>query len=153
MLNKICTYLASLGPIGTMPAGGTIASLVTVIFAWFITPYVTTWYYFLPFLAGASLLIIDQSLKHYDEPDPSTIVLDEVIGMLCALCALPHFLLVSTIAFFFFRILDILKPWPLRTAERLPGACGVLSDDILAGISACGITHLLLWAFSTMGCS
>jgi phosphatidylglycerophosphatase A len=36
-------------------------------------------------------------------------------------------------AFFLFRLFDVLKPWPLSAAERLPGGWGVMADDILAG--------------------
>ena len=34
-----------------------------------------------------------------------------------------------------FRILDILKPWPIRALERrVPGGWGVMLDDVLAGL-------------------
>jgi phosphatidylglycerophosphatase A len=39
-------------------------------------------------------------------------------------------------AFILFRIFDILKPAPIRNAEKLPGGLGILLDDILAGIYA-----------------
>lgn len=67
--------------------------------------------------------------------DPGWIVVDEAAGMLLALAGLagiggwPGVLL----AFAGFRLLDILKPWPVSWADGLPGATGVMLDDILAG--------------------
>ena len=37
-------------------------------------------------------------------------------------------------AFLLFRAFDILKPPPVSTAERLPGALGVMADDLVAGL-------------------
>jgi phosphatidylglycerophosphatase A len=39
-----------------------------------------------------------------------------------------------TIAFFVFRFFDILKPWPCRQLERLPGGLGIVVDDVAAGV-------------------
>jgi phosphatidylglycerophosphatase A len=40
------------------------------------------------------------------------------------------------IAFGLFRILDILKPWPISWADQQKGAFGVMLDDIVAGALA-----------------
>jgi phosphatidylglycerophosphatase A len=45
--------------------------------------------------------------------------------------------------FFLFRLFDILKPWPLRRLERLPGGAGIMMDDVGAG----AIAALILFAF------
>ena len=37
-------------------------------------------------------------------------------------------------AFVCFRLLDIVKPWPIRRLEKLPGGWGIMSDDLLAGV-------------------
>jgi phosphatidylglycerophosphatase A len=42
-------------------------------------------------------------------------------------------------AFLLFRLLDILKPPPIKTLERLPRGWGVTMDDVAAGIFA-GLT-------------
>ena len=73
--------------------------------------------------------------------DSSAIVIDEVAGVWIAL--LPAFLtgpLYMTafyvlLAFILFRFFDILKPWPIGWADKkLPGAWGVMMDDVLAGL-------------------
>ena len=40
------------------------------------------------------------------------------------------------LTFLLFRLFDILKPWPISAAERLPGGLGVMADDMLAGLAA-----------------
>ncbi|WP_341523897.1 phosphatidylglycerophosphatase A family protein [Fretibacterium fastidiosum] len=35
--------------------------------------------------------------------------------------------------FFLFRIVDILKPFPVSAAERLPGGVGIMADDLVGG--------------------
>lgn len=82
------------------------------------------------------------------EEDPGWIVVDEAAGMLLALAALPGAGWTGVaLAFLAFRLLDILKPWPVSWADGLPGATGVMLDDILAGaIAAAGL--LLLGALA-----
>ena len=37
--------------------------------------------------------------------------------------------------FVLFRVLDILKPWPIRILDRrVPGGLGIMLDDIVAGL-------------------
>ncbi len=71
------------------------------------------------------------------EHDNSAIVIDEVAGVWIALIpaglSIPHVIA----AFLLFRFFDILKPWPISWADKkLPGAFGVMADDIIAGIFA-----------------
>ena len=70
-------------------------------------------------------------------------MIDELIGMLVA--TLGHSPSAWNIvkAFILFRAFDILKPYPIRKVERLPGAYGIIADDVLAGIFA-SLT-LFLW--------
>ena len=48
-------------------------------------------------------------------------------------------------AFFLFRAFDVLKPWPCRRFEKLPGGFGILLDDLMAGFYA-GIVLLVVRA-------
>ncbi len=77
--------------------------------------------------------------------DPRPFVLDEVAGMLIA--GVAAWLPVSrwawlslAVAFFWFRVCDIIKPPPIRQAERLPGGWGIMADDVLAGALALALT-------------
>jgi len=49
-----------------------------------------------------------------------------------------------------FRVFDIVKPWPVEVLERrVPGAWGVVLDDLAAGLMAGGCMTLLLMAVTT----
>lgn len=79
-----------------------------------------------------------QVLKGSDtDHDPQIVVVDEVVGQWIAL--LPALLnpLYIVLAFVFFRGFDVLKPWPVSYFDRkVPGAMGVMLDDVAAGILA-----------------
>ena len=68
--------------------------------------------------------------------DPSKVVIDEVAGMAVTLLFLPVTGMIVWAGFFLFRFFDILKPPPVRQAERLPGGWGIMTDDLLAGVYA-----------------
>ena len=72
-----------------------------------------------------------------DDPDPGAVVIDEVAGQWLTLIPValdPRYYL---LAFLLFRFFDIVKPWPIRRLERgLPGAPGIMIDDIAAGAYA-----------------
>jgi len=68
--------------------------------------------------------------------DPGEVVSDEVAGFMVALYLLPFTWTFLAGGFVLFRLLDILKPFPIRRLERLPGGTGVVLDDVAAGILA-----------------
>jgi phosphatidylglycerophosphatase A len=69
--------------------------------------------------------------------DPPEIVLDEVSGFLVAVFLLPLTWLTLALAVIFFRLFDIVKPFPIGYLEkRLPGGAGVIMDDLAAGLFA-----------------
>ena len=63
--------------------------------------------------------------------------------------ALPLFLastvepLTILLAFTLFRLLDICKPWLIGKADNLPGAMGIMTDDVLAGFAAASMLLVL----------
>ena len=67
--------------------------------------------------------------------DPGCIVIDEMAGMVVTLIGLPLNMISVLAGFLIFRILDIIKPYPIRWLERkLSGGIGIVMDDIAAGI-------------------
>ncbi len=72
--------------------------------------------------------------------DPGWVVIDEFAGQwmaLLPLLAAPGPSLGGMAAgFALFRLFDIAKPGPIGWADRLPGAFGVMADDVLAGLAA-----------------
>jgi CDP-diacylglycerol--glycerol-3-phosphate 3-phosphatidyltransferase len=70
------------------------------------------------------------------EKDPHYVVIDEALGMMVALFCVKLSFISAITGFLLFRIFDILKPFPLRRLEKLPGFWGILCDDLGAGIYA-----------------
>jgi len=68
--------------------------------------------------------------------DPHPIVIDEIVGMWISLMFVPPTVLNVVSAFVLFRLFDIVKPFPARQAEELPGGWGIMVDDVIAGIYA-----------------
>jgi phosphatidylglycerophosphatase A len=68
--------------------------------------------------------------------DPGLVVVDEVAGQWITFVSLPFTPAVAVAGFLLFRAMDILKPWPARALERLPGGIGIMADDVAAGIYA-----------------
>jgi phosphatidylglycerophosphatase A len=75
--------------------------------------------------------------RRYGVDDDPRIVIDEFVGLWIALLGAPPTWAGALAGFVLFRIFDIVKPWPIRWVEqRLPGALGVMVDDVLAGAAA-----------------
>lgn len=83
-----------------------------------------------------------------DESDPGRCVIDEFAGMWTACIFLPVTWGWMLAAFTAFRALDILKPFGIRRIEKLPGALGVMADDVAAGlVAAAGLNAVRLIFF------
>lgn len=76
--------------------------------------------------------------------DPSEIVIDEVAAQWLVLAALPLTPLAWCAGFLFFRVFDIVKPWPVSLADRrLKGGSGIMADDVVAAAYAILVIVLL----------
>lgn len=81
--------------------------------------------------------------RHTGIKDAGPIVIDEVAGQWLTLVLLPIDPFAYLIGFVFFRVFDIVKPWPANWADReLPGGLGVMLDDMIAGAYAAIATVL-----------
>jgi phosphatidylglycerophosphatase A len=75
--------------------------------------------------------IVSRRLKLHD---PQIVCIDEVAGVLVTYLGAPPGWVGVALGFVVFRVLDVLKPWPARLAERsLPGGFGIVLDDLIAG--------------------
>ena len=119
-------------------APGTAGSLIGVII--YLGMHHLFWPYYLLILIVLSLFGICISNKatiyFFKEKDSKRIVIDEIVGFLIAMFLIPPTLKFVLAAFIVFRVIDILKPFPLRRLEKLPGGWGVMCDDLLAGVYA-----------------
>lgn len=151
LLNRSLAFLSTLGPIGKLPAPGTMGSLVAAIVGALIASH-----YGINILVIATILAcvigLPMAQAHFKitgKKDAGEVIIDEVAGQWIALLAIPippslttDYMIWLAIAFVLFRFFDILKPGPVRMAEQLqPNALGVMADDIVAG----GIAGALIW--------
>jgi phosphatidylglycerophosphatase A len=136
--------------------GGTLVLLVPSIAVWLI-------------LALLGVRTSGNVARYSDTRDPQFVVIDEVSGVhLALILALAPvspmlflrpeealtFALFSGMsilnwkfllaAFLLFRLFDILKPFPCRRLEKLPGGWGIMADDWMAGVYAAICLRLAL---------
>ena len=132
-------------------------------------PAIVLWLVATRFAAGAALIAVTAAgvaaatiagvwaagaeARRRGEEDPGPVVIDEVAGQwLACLVAMPWAALAggrrtaafALATFVAFRLFDIVKPWPVRRLERLPGGWGIMADDLAAGIEA-GALLALVW--------
>lgn len=129
---------------------GTLGVLPLVIIAWDAPLWI--WVLGCGVLCALAMWSIKTAGEILGAPDHGQIVIDEWAGMWIAAFALTTWTSVAwplgvLIAFVGFRVFDILKPWPVSWCEqRIPGALGVLADDLAAG----GYVLLLTLVFAMM---
>lgn len=82
--------------------------------------------------------------KILDSKDPGIIVIDEIVGILVAMIAVPLTPLTMIIGFILFRIFDIAKPFPVNFFDqRFHGGLGIMLDDVVAGLYTLFILQLV----------
>ena len=83
--------------------------------------------------------------KIMDRQDPGLGVIDEILGILGTMIAVPATPLTMVLGFILFRIFDIFKPFPIGLVDqRFHGGLGIMLDDIVAGIYSLIILQLLV---------
>jgi phosphatidylglycerophosphatase A len=84
--------------------------------------------------------------KILDSKDPGIIVIDEIVGMLITMIAVPATPLTLALGFILFRIFDITKPFPVNFFDqRFHGGLGIMLDDVVAGIYSLIVLQLMLF--------
>ena len=124
--------------IGRFPfASGTLGSLIGVVL-WYYLISINLVFLILFFILYfiMSFILTNIYLKRSNKDDPSEVICDEIIGQLIPLSiiSIADDTYLILIAFISFRIFDIFKFYPANKAEELPGASGVILDDVIAGI-------------------
>ncbi len=120
-----------LGYLALAPA--TFGCLISIVIWYFLAhyPFIYLGIFINLFLWG--LIISNEFTKEWGS-DPRKIVIDEYAAFLLPLYFVPKNIILLLIAFFLFRIFDVLKPPPLRQLEKLPGGFGIMLDDLGAAI-------------------
>lgn len=128
-------------------ASGTFSSAVAFAFYWI--PGFENPFFLIPMILLFSVLgiIIGTRFEKVYGKDPSQCTIDETVGMWISLLFLPKQILVTGIAFFLWRLLDIVKPFPARQAEKLPGGYGIVLDDIISAVYTAIIMNFIVIKF------
>jgi phosphatidylglycerophosphatase A len=152
-LFTLMKWIVTLGPIGYMVAPGTMATLVTVPIACALLATVSLGWYltiviFFATIGFYCIYSVRNDFLHHD--DPSEIVFDEFIGCLLTFTAVPCTTRAILMAIILFRFFDISKYAGVHWAEKLPGAWGIMADDILAALWA-GMSVQVLLRYGILG--
>ncbi len=144
----ISTFLG----IGKLPvAPGTWASVATAALFYPLVDYPANLAALLVGIYFLGVYTTTQYAKNLGVVDPSSAVIDEVLGMGIAMIAIPSdkgfFYKISFVimALILFRLFDIWKPYPIRQIEKLPGGWGIMTDDLVAGIYARVWIQIGIW--------
>ena len=90
-----------------------------------------------------SFFAINNSFESFNTEDPQEIVIDEVVGQMIPLLALPVYetlyplpkIYYCIAAFLLFRFFDIVKPFPVNYVDNnVKGSLGIMLDDIIASV-------------------
>lgn len=142
--NRLIELVSTFFYTGYFPlAPGTLGSLITLAIIWFLIP--SFFYILLPISIGLFFISVWSATRaeEFLGQDANPIVIDEVAGMVVSLILVPKEIKSFVGAFLLFRLFDIIKPPPIRMAERLKGGWGITLDDVLAGIYANLSLHLI----------
>jgi len=145
-------HLLSLGfGSGLLPkAPGTFGTLAAIPFYLLMAIYLSSLLYVIvttvAFIIG--IYLCQHTTNKLEVDDHPAIVWDEFVGYFITMAFVPLNLTTVALGFFFFRVFDILKPWPISVIDsRIKGGLGVMLDDVLAGCFALAAMHLCLWIF------
>ena len=125
-------WLASVFGLGFLPSGmpGTVSSAAACVVSMFTD--VPMWA--IIFVIFVGVYVTGKSEKFFNMKDPSFLNIDEVPGMWLSIFMLPKSFIIP--GFFLFRLIDILKPFPVSLMEKLPGGWGIMADDVVGGVMA-----------------
>lgn len=123
---------------GTM---GSLAGLALYLIPGFEHPFVIMPACALALILGAKAAgLMERRYGH----DPAEVTIDEILGMWISLFLVPKSLSAAVVAFFLFRVFDIVKPWPARKFDSLTGGMGIMMDDVVAGLYTNLAVHLIV---------
>lgn len=132
---------------GYLPkAPGTWGSFVGVLLVFLL--HALSLQIYLSVVAGLFIVgsfVAGEAEKILDDRDPGVVVIDEIVGMLITMIAVPVTPLTMALGFILFRGFDIAKPFPVNFFDQhFHGGLGIMLDDVVAGIYSLIIMQLIL---------
>ncbi len=136
-IKKFALFFCSGFGVGFFPyIPGTIASLAILPVIWIIKSEISQVFFLILILSYfyISFIFLRIILVDKKNMDPNYVVCDEYLGQSIAVYFCNETILDYLIAFILFRILDIIKPFPIKYFDNMKNVTGVLADDIIAGL-------------------
>ena len=121
--------VATVGTIGRfsrMP--GTLGSVAGTVL-WILLGGAPLW--LIAAVAVLGVAAADKYEKAAERDDPGEVVIDEVVGVWIASWGFDMTYAIP--ALFLFRIVDIVKPFPVSWFDNIPGGKGIMPADIVGG--------------------
>ena len=159
MIKKFNLFFLTFFFIGRIKyAPGTVASFITCILFLLL---INTFNFYFVFSITLIIFIysffaINNSYDEFKSEDPQEIVIDEVVGQMLVLLAMPVYETLYPLpityycagAFFLFRLFDIWKPYPISYVDdNISGSLGIMLDDIIASIYSILILIFIFFFF------
>ena len=147
-MNNIARSIVTMGPIGYMPAPGTWATVSGVVLFYGlmgVTHSLIVYTVCMLTLMYGGWHAIRMALPMFASHDPRQIVIDELVGYMVALWAVPFSWPTIVVSVGLFRFLDIVKPCGIKQCEKISGATGIMLDDLVAGLVTNLIMHIGLY--------
>lgn len=151
ILSRISSWVATLGPLGYLPAPGTWGSVCALLVMYPLCMNLAMPYVYAIVLAITSLafLAVHYALPEFDgNADPAQIVIDEFVGFAVLACVIPCTPNFFSLGLWVFRFFDILKPFGIKAVEeRCQGTLGIMLDDLLAAAYAAIFMWVVFYIF------
>lgn len=131
-------------------ASGTFGSLAGLAF--YLIPGFESHNFLIPaiIVIGVSGVFVADKFEKVYGHDPAQCTIDEVIGMWITLISVPKAATNLLIAFFVWRIYDIVKPYPASFFDKMNGGIGIIMDDVAAAFYALLTTHVIIFLLNRL---
>jgi len=140
----IIRFLATGFFVGYSPiAPGTMGTLLALVLYAILPTTVTFYWMLILFLIIGGTMISHRAENILAETDSARIVIDEMCGYFVAMAFLPKTLGLIIVGFLIYRLLDVVKVYPMKKLELFPGGLGIMLDDIYAGVITNIILHII----------
>jgi len=129
-------------PLAPGTFGSAVGVVIFLLLKWWVAQVVA-----IILITGLGIWAASRTERVLALKDPGIVVVDEVAGQMIALLPVSLFRLDAIwiiVLFVLFRAFDIIKPYPARRCESLPGGVGIVTDDLVAGIYAALVVLVII---------
>ncbi len=132
---KLTRYWANFFNLGLLPMRGTLATALVFVLSWVLLQWNVGYGQAILLLLILSWIATTfPASRQFSQADPLEIVADEAAAAALIALIIPHLWWWYLTAFVLFRFFDITKTFGIKQLEQLPGAVGILVDDLAAAL-------------------